>query len=227
MGPARCSAGRTPAGRPGSSSGVPGSTWSWLPVAFLVVILPQTDAGAPISSRSIPLNLRRSHQSLIGWNAAAPTMSSATTTHTPTIGEAAAPLGALLLVADLVDDRLTVGLVLLGHGLVSLGSEDRAGGRRCGRVYGVTGDADRTRRTDRRRRLPPVRERRPRRPSVGRTRGGRRQRGRPPVVGPGSAPQSRLEQRRRAPSAGTGDAEGRPVLGGVAASARTTASRAP
>ena len=52
--------------------------------------------------------------------------------------EAAAPLGALLLLADLVDDRLAVGLDgLLGHG--SELPRGRGAGGQARRVYGVAG----------------------------------------------------------------------------------------
>src|SRR4051812_21920234 len=40
-----------------------------------------------MSARLTPLNCRSSHQSLIGRNAAAPTMRTATTAHTPTIAK--------------------------------------------------------------------------------------------------------------------------------------------
>src|SRR6476620_2711994 len=41
------------------------------------------EAGAPIEARSMLLNCRRSHQSLMGWYAAAPMISTATTRQTP------------------------------------------------------------------------------------------------------------------------------------------------
>jgi hypothetical protein len=51
----------------------------------LVVTSWQTDAFAPISPRESEEKARRSYQSLIGLKAAAPTISTATRTHTPTM----------------------------------------------------------------------------------------------------------------------------------------------
>src|SRR3954469_5954166 len=57
----------------------------WLPVAGLVVGFTHTDAGAPISATFLPRNSRPSHQSLIGLNAARPTIRTATTAQTTTM----------------------------------------------------------------------------------------------------------------------------------------------